>query len=233
MIESPDNGHTIGVLSVLDLTQFKINDQISMHLAHAHYDFIATCDFNSDSYQLFFTNSKANLMPPEQGSYSKNIVAFLQTFTVPKDREFCMEMFDPANMQRRLYHENSYSFHYSLKDEQGHIYTKNMIVFLIDQRLNKVGMARADITDYVREQRALLNTLAYTFEQLSIINLVTKEFTMYTRKSVLQNLSPYKCADFNRALHKLSLPYTKLAADETAAEKFSLPVILSLSLIHI
>ena len=225
MIESPDNGHTIGVLSVLDLTQFKINDQISMHLAHAHYDFIATCDFNSDSYQLFFTNSKANLMPPEQGSYSKNIVAFLQTFTVPKDREFCMEMFDPANM--RLYHENSYSFHYSLKDEQGHIYTKNMIVFLIDQRLNKVGMARADITDYVREQRALLNTLAYTFEQLSIINLVTKEFTMYTRKSVLQNLSPYKCADFNRALHKLSLPYTKLAADETAAEKFSLPVILS------
>lgn len=227
MIESPDNGHTIGVLSVLDLAQFKINDQISMHLAHAHYDFIATCDFNSDSYQLFFTNSKANLMPPEQGSYSKNIVAFLQTFTVPKDREFCMEMFDPANMQRRLYHENSYSFHYSLKDEQGHIYTKNMIVFLIDQRLNKVGMARADITDYVREQRALLNTLAYTFEQLSIINLVTKEFTMYTRKSVLQNLSPYKCADFNRALHKLSLPYTKLAADETAAEKFSLPVILS------
>lgn len=227
MIESPDNGHTIGVLSVLDLTQFKINDQISMHLAHAHYDFIATCDFNSDSYQLFFTNSKANLMPPEQGSYSKNIVAFLQTFTVPKDREFCMEMFDPANMQRRLYHENSYSFHYSLKDEQGHIYTKNMIVFLIDQRLNKVGMARADITDYVREQRALLNTLAYTFEQLSIINLVTKEFTMYIRKSVLQNLSPYKCADFNRALHKLSLPYTKLAADETAAEKFSLPVILS------
>ena len=227
MIESPDNGHTIGVLSVLDLTQFKINDQISMHLAHAHYDFIATCDFNSYSYQLFFTNRKANLMPPEQGSYSKNIVAFLQTFTVPKDREFCMEMFDPANMQRRLYHENSYSFHYSLKDEQGHIYTKNMIVFLIDQRLNKVGMARADITDYVREQRALLNTLAYTFEQLSIINLVTKEFTMYTRKSVLQNLSPYKCADFNRALHKLSLPYTKLAADETAAEKFSLPVILS------
>lgn len=95
-----------------------------------------------------------------------------------------------------------------------------MIVFLIDQRLNKVGMARADITDYVREQRALLNTLAYTFEQLSIINLVTKEFTMYTRKSVLQNLSPYKCADFNRALHKLSLPYTKLAADETAAENF-------------
>lgn len=227
MIESPDNGHTIGVLSVLDLTQFKINDQVSMHLAHAHYDFIATCDFNSDSYQLFFTNSKANLMPPEQGSYSKNIVAFLQTFTVPKDREFCMEMFDPANMQRRLCHENSYSFHYSLKDEQGHIYTKNMIIYLIDQRLNKVGMARADITDYVREQRALLNTLAYTFEQLSIINLVTKEFTMYTRKSVLQNLSPYKCADFNRALHKLSLPYTKLAADETAAEKFSLPVILS------
>ena len=88
-----------------------------------------------------------------------------------------MEMFDPANMQRRLYHENSYSFHYSLKDEQGHIYTKNMIVFLIDQRLNK-SVWPERYHRYVREQRALLNTLAYTFEQLSIINLVTKEFTM-------------------------------------------------------
>ena len=95
MIESPDNGHTIGVLSVLDLTQFKINDQISMHLAHAHYDFIATCDFNSDSYQLFFTNSKANLMPPEQGSYSKNIVAFLQTSLSPKIGNFVWKCLIP------------------------------------------------------------------------------------------------------------------------------------------
>lgn len=226
MIESPDNGHTIGVLSILDLTQAKINDQVSMHLAHAHYDFIVTCDFNNDSYQLFFTNGKTNLLPPAAGSYSKNIAAFLQKTAVPKDREFCLEMFDPANMKRRLQQENSYSFHYSLQDEQGHIYTKNMIVFLIDQRLNKVGLAQADITDYVREQQALLNTLAYTFEQLSIINLQTKEFTMYTRRSVLQNLSPYKCADFNRALHKLSLPYIKTSPGENVAEDFSLPVIL-------
>lgn len=226
MIESPDNGHTIGVLSILDMTQSRINEQVSMHLAHAHYDFIAAYDFSNDSYQLFFTNGKASLLPPDQGSYSKNIVAFLQEFTVPKDREFCLQMFDPVNMQRRLQQENSYSFHYSLQDEQGHIYTKNMIVFLIDQRLNKVGMARADITDYVREQRALLNTLAYTFEQLSIINLLTRDFTMYTRRSVLQNLSPYKCSDFNKALQKLAAPYVK-AADKSVASSFSLPVILS------
>ena len=227
MIESPDNGHTIGVLSILDMTQSRINEQVSMHLAHAHYDFIAACDFSNDSYQLFFTNGKASLLPPDQGSYSKNIVAFLQEFTVPKDREFCLQMFDPVNMQRRLQQENSYFFHYSLQDEQGHVYTKNMIVFLIDQRLNKVGMARADITDYVREQRALLNTLAYTFEQLSIINLLTRDFTMYTRRSVLQNLSPYKCSDFNKALQKLAAPYIKAAADESVAASFSLPVILS------
>ncbi|WP_455654596.1 PAS domain-containing hybrid sensor histidine kinase/response regulator [Phascolarctobacterium sp.] len=227
MIKSPDNGHTIGVLSVLDLTRQKIDAKISLHLMHAHYDFISVYDFSTDSYQLFFKNSTARLLPPEQGNYSKNVIPFLQKFIIPKDREFCLQMFDPANIQRRLQQEKSFSFHYSLQDEQGHVYTKNMIVFLIDQRLNKVGLARADITDYVREQRALLNMLAYTFEQLSIIDLLTGDFTMYTRRSVLQNLSPYKCSDCNRALSRFSTPYVKAAAEKNAAEEFSLPVILS------
>lgn len=48
--------------------------------------------------------------------------------------------------------------------------------------MHKFGLARADITEYVREQRALLNTLAYTFEQLTLIDLTTEEYTIYSRQ---------------------------------------------------
>ena len=69
-----------------------------------------------------------------------------------------------------------------MRADDGKIYTKNIIVFLIDARMHKFGLARADITEYVREQRALLNTLAYTFEQLTLIDLTTEEYTIYSRQ---------------------------------------------------
>lgn len=182
MLEAPDNGDIIGVLSVVDLTSERISEKISQHLAHAHYDFIAACDLSTDRYRLMYSNSNATLLPPEEGRYSESHLTFSQQFTVPKDRELCAQMLDPAYVKERLSQEGSYSFHYSLRADDGKIYTKNIIVFLIDARMHKFGLARADITEYVREQRALLNTLAYTFEQLTLIDLTTEEYTIYSRQ---------------------------------------------------
>lgn len=226
MIEAPDSGDTIGVLSVIDVTQRRIDENLSMRLAHTHYDFIVVADLEQDRYSLLFDNNNTQLTPPHAGSYSEEAVQFLQKFVVPKDREFCLQMFDPAYIKERLQHDSSYSFHYSMQDSAGNVYMKNMIIYLVDKRLQKFGFACSDITESVREQRALLNTLAYTFEQLGIINLLTREFTMYTRKSVLQNLPPYKCRNFENALRKLTAPYLKSNAPEEVEKQFAISTIL-------
>lgn len=101
-----------------------------------------------------------------------------------------------------------------------------MIIYQIDKRLHKYGLACSDVTESVREQRVLLNSLAYTFEQLSIINLITRDFTMHTRESVLQNLPPYKAADFEDALTNLELPYHKNGSLQPRIEDFAISVIL-------
>lgn len=227
MLEAPDNGDIIGVLSVVDLTSDRIREKISQHLAHAHYDFIAACDLSTDRYHLMYINNNATLLPPEEGHYSESYLTFSQQFTVPKDRKLYAEMLNPAYVKQRLSQEGSYSFHYSLRAEDGNIYTKNIIVFLIDARMHKFGLARADITEYVREQRALLNTLAYTFEQLTLIDLTTKEYTIYTRQSVLDNLIPVK-GIYNNAIHnKITAPYAKTCDAQTVSACFEINSILN------
>ena len=67
----------------------------------------------------------------------------------------------------------------------------NLTVSSIDLRLGRVCLSRTDITNSVREQQGLLNMIAYTFELAGFIDINSRHFTMYTRKTVLQNLAPY------------------------------------------
>mgnify|MGYP000335027007 CR=1 FL=1 len=66
-----------------------------------------------------------------------------------------------------------------------------MTVSAVDLRLGRVCLARTDITDSVREQQSMLNVVAYTFELMAFIDVNDGRVTMYTRQTVLENLSPY------------------------------------------
>lgn len=94
-------------------------------------------------------------------------------------------------MKEHLKKQNSYSFHYSMTDEKGEVLTKNMTVSAVDLRLGRVCLARTDITDSVREQQSMLNVVAYTFELMAFVDVNDGRVTMYTRQTVLENLSPY------------------------------------------
>lgn len=67
LIEAPDSGDVIGILSVIDTTETRISDVVSMRLTHIHYDFIAIVDFEKDHYKLLFRNDKIYAIPPLQG----------------------------------------------------------------------------------------------------------------------------------------------------------------------
>ena len=81
---------------------------------------------------------------------------------------------------RRLEKEGSYSFSYAIQSQTGEVLTKNLTVSAADLRLGRVCLARADITDSVREQQSLLNVIAYTFELLAFIHVDMRRLTLYT-----------------------------------------------------
>ena len=57
-----------------------------------------------------------------------------------------------------------------------------MLVFSTDKKLDRICLARVDVTESVREQQGLLNMLAYTFELAGFLDVTTDHFVMYTRK---------------------------------------------------
>ena len=197
-----ERGDLIGVLSVLDVTEQKISEQILNRLSHASYDFLADVDLRRDRYKVLSFNHQASALPPSEGGYTAQAAYLFQSLVVPKDKEICARMLDLDYMRRRLEEEGSYSFHYSLTDENGEILTKNMVVFSIDKKLGRVCLSRTDITESVREQKALLNMLAYTFDLAGFLNLATGGFVIHTRETVLRNLAPYTTEDFDLALEK-------------------------------
>ena len=131
----------------------------------------------------------------------------LENRVVPKDRDRYKAMMGPEGLPERLQKAGSYTFAYSITDDRGDVRTKNVTVSLVEARLGRICLARADITDSVREQQSLLNVVAYTFELLGVIQVDIGRITLHTRQTVLENLPPLVVEDYHTSLEDIVGPY--------------------------
>lgn len=207
LIKSPDTGDVMGILSMLDYTERRVSEKILHRLARTNYDFIGDIDLYHDQYKLISYDKSVFAIPNVEGSYSEQALRFLNSTVVPKDRAICERKLDPAYIKRKLADRESFSFHYTIVGENGETFTKNMIVFYIDKRLQRICLARTDISDSVREQRQLLNILAYTFDLACFIEVSSRSFTMHSRDTVLQNLAPYSFDSYDETSSKFTAHY--------------------------
>ena len=140
-----------------------------------------------DRYEIFTSDASACCVPlPGGGSHSGWMDYMLENWVVPKDRENYKKYLSAAYMAERLAKSGTYTFDYSVTDEDENIRVKRMTVFSIDPRLGRVCLARTDVTESVREQQSLLNMLAYTFELASFVDVATGRMVMHTRQTVLE-----------------------------------------------
>lgn len=105
---------------------------------------------------------------------------------------------------------------------QQEILTKNMSISSIDLRLGRVCMARSDVTDSVREQQAMLNVLALTFDLVSFIDIKSGGMTMFTRRTVQENLSPYYFVDYRSTVETIASFYLDREGEPHVKEQFRL-----------
>jgi len=214
MVETPGSGDVTGILTVVDITERIAAERVLHQLTVSGYDFVADVDLYQDTYQLLSCNKNAHCVPPSRGSHSKWMKHMLDTAIVPRDRENYERGLEPDTMLKRLREENAYTLSFSVVDGKGDIRTKNITVSPIDLRLKRICLSRIDITDSVREQQGLLNMIAYTFDLAGFINIQKGSLIMYTRQTVLENLSPYLVEDYQKSLCRLAEAY----GDETSPE---------------
>ena len=196
LVEDPDSGDLTGILSVTDMTEPIVANLVPQRLSDTGYDHILLLDIPRDRFTVFAGDWHAARVPSSQGGdYTQWKDRLLESCILPKDRDAYRKHLNTDYILGHLKENGSYSFDYSMVDEDENIKVKRMTVFAIDLRLGRVGLSQMDVTETVREQQSLLNMLAYTFEIASFIDISTKRMVMHTRETVLEALSPLTFED--------------------------------------
>ena len=225
MVETPDTGDITGILSVFDVTDQVISEQILRRLSVTSHDYVVDLDLSKDTYTLLTCNEHASRVPAPKGSHSGRVAFMTESVVVPKDRETFTEALVPEKIEQRLKESGTYTVTYSVEDERGAIRTKNMTVSAIDLRLGRISLVCTDITGSIREQQNLLSMLAYTFELAGMINIRDNSFIMYTRQMILENLPPYTSRDYHETQECFVEAYVEESREE-ARMQFSLETML-------
>ena len=228
LVKEPDTGDITGILTVTDITEQIVSDRVLHRLSNTGYDHIVIVDLTRDRYEIFTSDASASCVPlPGGGSHSGWMDYMLENWVVPKDRENYKKYLSAAYMAERLEKSGTYTFDYSVADEDENIRVKRMTVFFVDSRLGRVCLARTDVTESVREQQSLLNMLAYTFELVSFVDVTTGRMVMHTRQTVLEDLSPYIMEDYETKIAIAMNNYGKSPQEqEKLRHQFKLNTIL-------
>ena len=226
LVETPDTGDVTGILTVTDVTEQTISDLILHRLSVSSYDLVMDVDLAADRCTILSGGGAYESLRGAEHSHSTRVAYVLEQRVLPKDRDHTARMFEPAYMLDRLSREGSYSFTYSMTGERGEVVTKKLNVSAIDLRLSRVCLARTDITDSLKEQQGLLNAMAYTFEQLALIDVATGWLKLYTRQAVLENLPPYAHSDYCAVSGQLAASYGLGGEGAELEEQFRLDTML-------
>ena len=226
LVEEPDTGDITGILTVYDITEQTIADRNLQKLSTSGYDLIADVDLLNDSCTIISGGLEKDDTSAKSGRHSDRLAYMMERQLVPKDRQRIIKMLEPEYILERLRREDPYSFSYSIMGGAGEIQTKKLTVSAADLRLGRVCLARADITDSVREQQGLLNVVAYTFEMLGIIHLGSRHITLYTHQAVLQVLEPRR-ASIDSWLADIKKKYAPKGGEEEVERCFGLQNMLA------
>lgn len=224
LVATPDSGDVTGILTVTDITRRTIEDRIMKQISAKGYDFISDVDLRQDRYYLLSGDELDSGIRDGGGVYSRRVEDVLLHEVVPRDRARMRQALDPAYILKRLERESSYTLAFSMVDLNGGIRTKNITISAVDLRLSRVCVARADITESVREQQGMLHVIAYTFELAGFINISQRSLTLYTRETVLENLPPYFVEQYSDAVGRFVDHHASEANQKEAHRQFRIEI---------
>lgn len=226
LVEAPETGDITGILTVTDITEKIIADRILHQLSFTSHDYIIDLDLKTDEYKMLSCNPNARCLPKTSGCYSEQVAHMAETVVAPRDKELYKKSLDPLEMNRRLIKGGLYTFTYTISDGSSDLRIKSTTVSSIDLRLGRVCLVCTDITNSVREQQGLLNMIAYTFDLAGFIHLGSRNFTMYTRQMILENLPPYILEDYGNIFDRFVKYYDDAEDIEEVKRQFTVEVML-------
>ncbi|MEG1896114.1 MAG: histidine kinase dimerization/phospho-acceptor domain-containing protein, partial [Oscillospiraceae bacterium] len=165
----PKTGELVGFLTVTDVSQSKMQEQVLDSVIQFNYDFVAHLNLNTNT--TVFYNSKNKMIQlkdyryGDKYCYTDAVQHTAQNYIVKEDTEYYLECMSLENVERQLQNKDSYEFTYHLREKDGEIRTKQTRFAVHDRAAGIVVFSRADVTDILAQQEKQKVAL---FESLTI-----------------------------------------------------------------
>lgn len=176
LLEDPDTGDITGILTVTDITEQTISDQILHQLSVTSHDYVVNLNLARDCYTLLTCKKDVIFAPPAQGCYSDQLKYMLKFAVVPKDRKQYAHALDANEIRRRLAEKESYTFTYSVAPETGNLRTKTLTVSAVDLRLGRVCLVCTDVTAMLEAERKSQKALEHALVLAEEANRAKSDF---------------------------------------------------------
>ena len=211
MMQNPDTGDIMGVLSVMDATEQTINRKIVRKMSVLGADRITDVDLLHGTRTVLYAANTHGVLIGRRGDYQKFLQGAKERHVLPKDQELWLQMLQPEYIKEQLKDKESYSFTYSVrKNPDFPPKVKKVTVTAIDMRLGRVCLARTDITDSVEAERRTRETLEQALREAERANKAKSEF--------LSNVSHDIRTPMNAIMGMTSIAMSKLEGREQATE---------------
>ena len=118
------------------------------------YDLICDIDLKTGKHHLVEVKEKCRENVLKEGIFIDEIGKIAERFMDEENRAWYLKNLQTDYIRRQLEDQDSYSFLLELTDEKGIHRIKKYQLFYISKELERVGMARVDVTDVAVQENS-------------------------------------------------------------------------------
>ncbi|MFR2188155.1 MAG: PAS domain-containing protein [Blautia sp.] len=162
---NPESGDVICFFYTLNVTEQKMEDLLLRKVTAMEYDLICDIDLKSGKHRLVEVKEKCRENVLNEGIFADEIGKIAERFMDEENREWYLKNLQEDHIRRELEKQDSYSFLLELIDEKGIHRIKKYQLFYISKELERVGMARVDVTDVAIQENSRRQELRLLHER--------------------------------------------------------------------
>ncbi|MEG1823276.1 MAG: PAS domain-containing protein [Cloacibacillus sp.] len=166
--EEPLSKELIGFLTVTDITDTKMQEQVLESVIECDYDYVGHLNLRSGAITLYKSGSYAaeptRYLYGTPSTFSDVSEETAKLSVVPGEREDYLRRLDIRNVEEELRWKDFYEFTFHMREQDGRMRTKRLRIVAQDRAAGIAVISRTDVTEMISQQEsqkaALLESLS-------------------------------------------------------------------------
>lgn len=173
---NPTTGDIMVFFYSSDITEQKVKELLLNKITELDYEYITELDILKGTHRVTSQcNNQKDLLMYE-GDFKTELHKTASSLTDEAAKKEYLKKMDFGYIKDQLSNQDSYTFLVEMKDAQGRVRVKRFRVFYISRELYRVGIARIDVTDIVKQEQRQKEELAAALVAAEQANAAKTDF---------------------------------------------------------